>query len=211
MAIELATREIVSTAGFFAVLIAVIASLAFFTGEEQRARLVPGVVWVAVAFANVLALGRSFQREREGGALLGILSLPVSRSAVFAAKALTTGLFVLAVEALVVPVAALLFQVDLAIEGPGLAAICLAATPGLAASGTLFGAMTVRTRARELVLATVLFPLQAPTLLAAVAATRELMGGAALGELTDYFVLMGVFDALFVAAGLAVFELLVEG
>jgi heme exporter protein B len=130
---------------------------------------------------------------------------------VFAAKALTTGLFVLAVEALVVPVAALLFQVDLTIEGPGLAAICLAATPGLAASGTLFGAMTVRTRARELVLATVLFPLQAPTLLAAVAATRELMGGAALGELTDYFLLMGVFDALFVAGGLAVFELLVEG
>ncbi len=81
---------------------------------------------------------------------------------------------------MVIPVAALFFAIDLVKVGPALLLIALATTPGVAASGTLFGAMTVRTRARDLLLATVLFPLLAPTLLAAVAATRELLGGASL-------------------------------
>jgi hypothetical protein len=80
-----------------------------------------------------------------------------------------------------------------------------------AASGTLFGAMTVRTAARDLMLAVVLFPLIAPTLLAAVAGTRELLGGASIAELGDYFRLMLVFDAVFTAGGLALFGTLVEG
>ena len=93
--------------------------------------------------------------------------------------------------------------------GP-LLVIAAVATPGVAASGTLFGSMTVRTGARDLLLAVVLFPLLAPTLLAAVAATRELFGGAPLSELGDYLKLMAVFDVVFVAGGLSMFGSLVE-
>jgi heme exporter protein B len=110
-----------------------------------------------------------------------------------------------------VPVTALLFSVDLVKMGPGIALFCLAATPGITAVGTLFGVMTVRTRARDLVLASVLFPLLSPTLLAAVAGTRELFGGAPIGQLVDYMELMGVFAVVFTAGGLGLFELLVEG
>ena len=88
--------------------------------------------------------------------------------------------------------------------------IALTATPGIAASGTLFGGLTVRTRARDLLLAIVLFPLLAPTLLCAVAATRELLDGVPLIQLVDYFELMAVFDITFVAGGLALFGTLVE-
>ncbi|MCK6590278.1 MAG: heme exporter protein CcmB [Polyangiaceae bacterium] len=211
LSIELATGEIVTTSGFFAVLVAVIASLAFFSGPGAAQEVAPGVIWVAVAFASVLALGRTWQRERDDGALSGLLVMPLARSAIFAGKALGLFVFITLVELVVVPVAALFFSVDLLEVGGGIALICLAGTPGIAASGTLFGAMTTRTRARDLVLASVLFPLLSPTLLAGVAGTRELLGGASIAELTDYFALMGVFGVVFTAGGLGLFELLIEG
>lgn len=211
LAIELATGEIVTTSGFFAVLVAVIASLAFFSGPGAAQEVAPGVIWVAVAFASVLALGRTWQRERDDGALSGLLVMPLARSAIFAGKALGLCVFITLVELVVVPVTALFFSVDLLEVGGGLALICLAGTPGIAASGTLFGAMTMRTRARDLVLASVLFPLLSPTLLAGVAGTRELLGGASVADLTDYFALMGVFGVVFTAGGLGLFELLIEG
>lgn len=211
LTIELATGEIVTTSGFFAVLVAVIASLAFFAGPRAAERVAPGVIWVAVAFASVLALSRTWQRERDDGALSGLLVLPLARSAIFAGKALGLFVFITVVEIIVVPVTALFFSVDLTQVGVGLVLICAVATPGIAASGTLFGAMTVRTRARDLVLASVLFPLLAPTLLAGVAGTRELFSGASLGELSDYLSMMGVFGVVFVTGGLGLFELLIEG
>ncbi len=211
LAIELATKEIVTTSGFFAVLVATIASLAFLGGADVRQRVAPGVIWVAVAFAAVLALSRAWQRERDDGALNGLLVSPVARSAIFAGKALGLSIFLLAIEAIVIPVTALFFQIDLMEVGPGLLIFCLLVTPGLAASGTLFGAMTVRTRARDLVLAAVMFPLLTPSLLAGVAGTRELFYGATISEVFDYFALIGVFDALFVMGGLGMFGLLIEG
>jgi heme exporter protein B len=211
LSIELATGEIVTTSGFFAVLVAVIASLAFYSVTDAAVRVAPGVIWVAVAFASILALGRTWQRERDDGALTGLLATPTSRSAIFAGKAVGLALFITIVELVVVPVTALFFNVDLRKTGAGIALLCVAATPGIAAASTLFGAMTVRTRARDLVLASVLFPLLAPSLLAAVAGTRELLGGAPLSELWDYLELLGVFGAVFVAGGLGLFDLLIEG
>lgn len=159
----------------------------------------------------MLALGRAWQREREESALAGLLVAPVSRAAIFAGKALGLVAFLFVVEVVVIPLTALLFSIDLLSVGPGLLAICLVATPGLAATGTLFGSMTVRTRARDLLLAIVLLPLLAPTLLASVAATRELFGGVPLAELGDYLELMGVFDVVFVSGGLALFGTLIDG
>lgn len=211
LAIEIATGEIVTTSAFFAVLVAVIASLSFYAGPESRVSVAPGVIWVAVAFASVLSLSRTWQREREESALAGLLVSPAARSAIFAGKALGMAVFITLVEIVVVPVTALFFAVDLLKVGPGLVLFCLAATPGIAAVGTLFGVMTVRTRARDLVLASVLFPLLAPTLLAAVAGTRELFNGVPIVDLADYFQIMGVFALVFTAGGLWMFEVLIEG
>ncbi len=212
LSIELATGEVVTTSGFFALLVVVMASLSFFSGPDARTEVAPGVIWVGVAFASVLALSRTWQREREHDALSGLLVLPIERSAVFAGKALGVLAFTLAIESMVVPATALLFDLPIARGGLGLglAAFCLVATPGIAAAGTLFGAMTVRTSARDLVLAVVLFPLLAPTLLAAVSGTRELCAGVPVGELGDYFALMGVFGFVFIAGGLGLFESLID-
>ena len=211
LAIELSTGEIVTTSGFFAVLVAVVASLAFAIGPDPTGRVAAGALWVSVAFASVLALGRSWQREREDGALSGILVTRTARSAIFAGKAIGLIAFISIVQLLVIPVVAALFAVDLLTMGPGLLLLCAVATPGIAAVGTLFGLMTVRTRARDLVLASVLFPLLAPTLLAAVAGTRELLAGVPVVELGDYLALMGIFGVVFTAGGLGLFGTLVEG
>ncbi len=209
--IELRTGEVVTTSAFFAALVVIIASFAFYGGPSTKRLVAAGALWLSVAFAAVLALGRAWQREREESALAGLLVAPLSRSAIFAGKALGLLVFLSVVEAVVVPLTALLFSVDLVEAGPALALICLLATPGVAATGTLFGSMTVRTRARDLLLAIVLLPLLAPTRLAAVVATRELMGGTPLAELGDYFKLMGVFDFVFVTGGLGLFGTLIEG
>jgi heme exporter protein B len=110
-----------------------------------------------------------------------------------------------------VPVAAVLFNIELGQFGLELLAVALAATPGIAAAGALFGVMTVRTRARDLVLAIVLFPLLSPTLLAVVSATRELFDAAPFDTLGGYFKVMLIFDAAFIAGGLTLFGSLADG
>jgi len=169
------------------------------------------VIWLATAFAAVLPLGRSWQREREQGAFSGLLVAPVARSAIFAAKASGLALFLALIELVVIPTCALFFSVDLWEHGLSLGVVALVATPGIAAAATLFGVMTVRTNARDLILAVVLFPLLAPTLVCAVLATRQVFEGAALSDLGDYLILMGVFDVVFITAGLGMFATLTEG
>lgn len=209
LAIEAATGEVTVTSGFFALLVVVLASLSYFGGPGSARNVASGTIWISLSFAAVLSLGKSWQRERDEAALDGLLVSPLSRSAIFAGKALSVWTFLLAVLAIVLPLSLLLSSIDAALLGP-LLVVALVATPGVAASGTLFGAMTVRTGARDLLLAVVLFPLLAPTLLAAVAVTRELFNGVPLGELLDYLKLMGVFDLVFIAGGLSMFGTLVE-
>ncbi len=208
--IEARTGEVVVTSGFFAVLVVVLASLSLFGGPTSARLVASGVIWLSITFAAVLALGKSWQREREEGALDGLLVAPLARSALFVGKLLGVLTFLLLISAVVIPLSALFFSLDLERYGFGLALIAITALPGVAAAGTLFGAMTVRTAARDLMLAIVLFPLVSPTLLAAVAATRELFGGAPLSELGDYFRLMGVFDVVFTAGGIGLFGTLVD-
>lgn len=208
--IEARTGEVVVTSGFFAVLIVVLASISLFGGPASARLVASGVIWLSITFAAVLALGKSWQREREEGALDGLLVAPLTRSALYVGKLLGVLVFLLLIAFVVIPLTALFFSLDLGRYGLGLVVLALVALPGVAAAGTLFGAMTVRTGARELLLAIVLFPLVSPTLLAAVAATRELFGGASFGELADYLRLMGVFDVVFTAGGVGLFGTLVD-
>ena len=210
LAIERRTREILTTAGFFAVLVAVMSSLAFSFGESTTSKVAPGAIWIPTAFASVLALGRTWQREREDSALTALLVSPIPRASIFLGKAVGVFVFVSFVELLVVPVVALLFHVELIPLLLPLAVVMALGTIGVAAAGTLFGAMTVRTRARDLVMASVLFPLLSPTLLSGIGATRELVSGSPLSELGDYLILLAAFDFLALAGGLTLFGALLE-
>lgn len=208
--IEANSGEVITTSAFFAVLVVVLASMSFHGGPRTGRVVMAGVVWLAIAFAAVLSLGRSWARERDASALAGLLTSPLRPSALYAGKALGLLIFLGAIEVIVFPVAALFFSVDLVKVGPGLLLVALFATPGIAAAGTLFGSMTVRTSARDLALSIVLFPLLSPVLLTAVAATRALLSGGDIGELAAYMRLLGVFDLAFFAGGLSLFGTLIE-
>jgi len=136
---------------------------------------------------------------------------PVPRAAIWCGKTAGVGAFLLAVEVAVVALVALLFHVELPLVAAPLSLVLFLGTLGVSATGTLFGAMTARTRARELLLASVLFPLLSPALLSSIGATREIFYAAehgqvvGAGEVRDWLVLLGVFDGLAVAGGMAMF------
>jgi heme exporter protein B len=211
VAIELRTGEVVTTSAFFGFVIVIMSSISFYDSPLTRAQVAAGAIWLPTAFASVLSLSRTWQRERQESAFDGLLVSPLAHSAIFMGKALGMFVFLLAVEAVVVPTAAVLFSIDLTHYGLMLLAIAICATPGIAAAGALFGVMTVRTTARDLVLAIVLFPLLSPTLLAVVAATRDLLDGQPVEVLLGYFKVMWIFDLAFLAGGLALFGPLADG
>lgn len=211
LAIELRSGELVTTTSFFGFLVVVIASIAFHGDARTRPAVAAGAIWLATVFAAVLSLSRGWQRERDNGVFEALLVSPISHSAIFMGKTIGLTLFLLVVEAVVIPSAAFLMNQDLLLHGGSLCVIALLATPGIAASGTLFGVMTVRGKAGALVLGMVLLPLLAPTILAAVLATRDLFDGTPFAEITGVLVIMAVFDLVFIAGGLSLFESLADG
>lgn len=203
--VELRAREIVVSTSLFAILVAVLTSLAFFLDDMSAERIAPGVLWVAIAFSGFLAFGRTWARERDHDAVRGLLLSPIPRASIWLGKAVATLIFLLIVEVLLVPVVALLYRVDLGDIFPQLMGLLLLGTIGFVAPGTLFGAMSVQTRARELVLSVVLFPLVAPALLAAVVGTRELLGGAPWEDVFAWYRVLTAYDIVVCTAGLMLF------
>jgi heme exporter protein B len=210
LSIELRTGEVVVTTTLFATLISVITSLAFYVDENSARQVAPGVLWVAVAFAGVLAMGRSWARERENDAFRGLLLAPIPRMAIYIGKLLGTLAFLAVVEAALVLEIAVLFNLDLRNAWPMLLALLALGSLGFAATGNLFAAMSVRTGARDMVLAVALFPVIAPALLSGVVATRELLGGAPMQELWSWITILTAFDIAFLTAGAMLFETLVR-
>lgn len=204
--IELRTGEVTVTTGLFATLVTLLASLSFFIDEATARLVAPGVLWVSVAFAGVLAMGRSWSRERDNDVFRGLMLSPAPRSALYVGKLLGTLVFLAAVEFVLVLEVALLFNLQLVpVLGP-LVSLLVLGTIGFAAIGNLFAAMGVRTSARDLVLAVALFPVIAPALLCGVIGTRELLTGAPMHEIWNWLKILTAFDLTFVTAGILLFE-----
>jgi heme exporter protein B len=204
--IELRTGEVTVTTGLFATLVTLLASLSFFIDEATARLVAPGVLWVSVAFAGVLAMGRTWSRERDNDVFRGLMLSPAPRSALYVGKLLGTLVFLGAVEAVVVLEVAVLFNLQLLpVLGPMLLLLVLG-TIGFAAAGNLFAAMGVRTSARDLVLAVALFPVIAPALLCGVIGTRELLAGAPLQDIWAWVKILAACDLTFVTAGILLFE-----
>lgn len=203
LVIELRARELVPTMTLFASLVAVLSSMSLFVDEETGRKVAPGVLWIAVAFSGTLGLSRTWGREREEGALRAVLLSPVSPAALFTGKALGALAFVLATELVVAPLVALLLHAPIGDHLGGFVTLVLLGTVGFVAAGTLFGALVARTRARDLLLAVVLYPLVSPAILCGVVATRDLLGGAGLGGVMDWVRMLAIFDLIFIGGGVA--------
>lgn len=203
--VEWRTKEIILTTALFGILVVILSSLSFYLNPTMSRRVAPGVLWVAIAFAGVLSLGRSWGRERDNDAIRGLLLSPVPRPSIYLGKWLSGFILLTAIEAILIPLVAIFFHLDLTPIAWPLAAIVALGTTGFVAAGTLFSALSARGGARDLLLSVVVFPLIAPALLSAVVATRELLAGAPLGETLEWLRILGAFDIIFLAGGYTLF------
>lgn len=208
--IELRTGEVVVSTSLFAVLVALLASLSFYVDRQSALRVAPGVLWIAITFAGVLAMGRTWGREREHDAVRGLLLSPIPRAAIYLGKAVGTVLFLSAVELLLVVTVGVLFSLDLWPVLSLLWLLMFLGTVGFSATGNLFAAMGVRTSTRDMVLSVALFPIVTPALLCGVVATRELLAGAQFAELWGWIRILLAFDLVFITAGVLLFEALIS-
>ena len=206
--LEVRTKEIVSSVLLFAFLAVIIFSFAFDPTPAVVALVAPGILWVAFTFAGVLGFNRSFILEKDKGSLDGLLLCPVSRDVIYLGKLAGTFLFMVVVEALLLPVFAVLYDFSLFI--PELLLIAALATLGFAAVGTLFSAMAVNTRSRETMLPLLLLPLTVPVIIAAVEATGAILDGDSLGELGRWWQLLLAFDVIFLVLSSVLFGAVLE-
>ena len=205
---ELRAREIVGTMATFAILAAVIFGLAFDLRVPRPQLVVPGILWVIILFTGVLGLQRSFGAEMDRGTLAGLLLAPVARSALYFGKLAANLLYFFIVEALLAPTLLILFDVNL-MQPPILLGLLLG-TFGYASVGTLFAALTARSRARETLLPVLLLPVLAPLFIAGVGLTAVILDGGPLGELWRWFAILALYDALFLLIAFLLFDLIWE-
>jgi heme exporter protein B len=209
IATEIRTKEMVSAMFVFSLLILFIFNFTFDLRAENIQAVAPGVLWVAISFAGMLGLSRSFVLERDRGVLDGLLLAPVDRSAIYFGKMIGNVLFIGLVELFILPVFMILFNQTITTL-PWLAGVVILGTIGLASVGTLFSAMAVHTRAREVMLPIMLFPVIIPMILAAVRLTSAILDNIPFDEVSQWLALLVAFDAIFIAASFMLFEYVVE-
>jgi len=208
--VEHRSRTALISAIAFAALVLVIFNFARDPASASREAMAPSVLWITFTFSGVIALNRSFALERENGALDGLLLAPVSRSAIYLGKYLANLAFVFTVEAVALPLFVLFFGVDLGGALGGIVLTAVLATAGFVAVGTIFAAMTVRTRFAELMLPLLVLPFLIPPLIGAVQVTARLLAGRPMSEIAGWFRILALYDLVFVTLCLLLFPSLMD-
>jgi len=205
--VETRSREVVYTSLLFAIS----CMLVFAFGLVKEGRVVAdaaaAILWITIAFAGTLALGRIFDRERQNETMRALLLAPAPRAAIYIGKLVGVVLLLLLVETVVVPLVALMFDAPLFRHAAMMLGLLLAGSLGYAAVGTLFAAMLARSRSRGTLLPVLLYPMTVPVIIGGVRGTAALLQPEAdLAMARAWLVLLVCFDALFVTLALWIFE-----
>ena len=207
VAIEVRSRELLSTTLFFAVSCVLVFAFALVREGRVVEDAAAGILWIAIAFAGTLALGRTFERERYGETLRALLLAPAPRAAIYVGKLLGIVLLLGVAELMLVPLVALLFGASLLARPLLLAGLLATGTIGFAAVGTLFAAMLVRSRTRDVMLPILLYPITVPVIIAGVRGTAALLQPAPDEAMAWMWIAILVsFDVVFVTLALWTFE-----
>jgi heme exporter protein CcmB len=208
LTVEVRSGEIAYTTLFFAVSCILIFAFALVRDGRGPEDGAAGLLWIAIAFAGTLALGRTFERERQSETLRALLMAPAARPAVYVGKLLGIVALLAGVEIVLVPLVALLLDARALLSHPvWLAAILAAGTIGFASVGTLFAAMLIRARSRDVLLPVLLYPVIVPVMIAAVRGTAVLLQPDIDTEVAAFWLsLLTTFDVVFVTLALWTFE-----
>jgi len=216
---ELRAREALVSMGVFALLSVVVFGMAFEPWFEEPVGSVaerfglivtPGLVWIAFVFSGILGLEHSFAMEREAGALDALRLAPVDRGAIYLGKAAANACLIVVIEAVVLPVFALFFNVPMAHAVWRLIPVGLLGALGFSAAGTIFAAVAANTRMRNVMLPLLLFPVTAPLMVAAVEATGAALNPAAGGAYSLTLQFLAGFAIIYLTAAYLLFGQVLE-
>ena len=206
-AIEARSWEVLTTTLFFATTCVLVFAFAFVREGRAVEDAAAGILWVAIAFSGTLALGRTFERERYGETLRALLLAPAPRPALYVGKLLGMLALLGTAELFLVPMVAFLFQAALFSRPLLLAALLAGGTLGFCAVGTLFAAMLVRARSRDVLLPILLYPITIPVIIAGVRGTAALLAATPdEAAATMWIGILAAFDVVFVTLALWTFE-----
>ena len=205
--IEARSKEILYTTLFFAVACVLVFAFGFVKEGKAMEDAAAGILWIAIAFSGTLALGRAFERERQSETLRALMIAPIDRPALYLGKLVGVLLLLVAVEIVVVPMVGLLFQAALFTHAWLMLGLLATGTIGFAAVGTLFAAMLVRARSRDVLLPVLLYPITIPVIIAGVRGTAALLQVEAdLPMARAWLSMLVFFDVVFVTLALWTFE-----
>jgi heme exporter protein B len=166
-----------------------------------------GILWIAIAFAGTLALARTFERERQTETLRALLLAPADRPALYLGKLIGILMLMGITELVLLPLIWLFFQAPIGSSPVLLVALLAAGTIGYAAVGTLFAAMLVRARSRDVMLPILLYPVTIPVIIAGVRGTAALFQSTPDAGVAQFWLgLLIFFDVVFVILALWTFE-----
>lgn len=208
--IELRTGEIVTSISLLSVLVVLVFAFALEPERLASADAVAGLAWATLLLAGTLALNRSFLLEREAGGWTALAGAPVDAGAIYLGKTAANAVLLLLGCMVALPLPAVLVGPRSLAPTPVLGPVVLLGVTGIAAVGTLFSAMAIRTRAREVLLPLLLFPVLTPLLLAATRATAGALVGSSPTDLAPWMTLLGAFDLIFLSVGWLTFEFVLE-
>jgi len=207
LTVEVRSRETIATTLFFAVSAVLVFAFALVKEGRVVADAAAGILWIAIAFSGTLALGRTFERERYTDTLRALMLAPSDRPAIYAGKLAAVLAMILAAEVVLVPLVAFLFDAAFLKRPAMLAGLLVLGTLGFASVGTLFAAMLVRARSRDMLLPVLLYPIVVPVIIAGVQGTAALLQPAFDPAVVRFWLLLLVtFDVVFVVLALWTFE-----
>ena len=207
LTVEVRSLEILSTTIFFAVTVVLMFSFGLVVEGRPLEDVAAAILWVAIAFSGTLALGRTFERERQNDTLRALLLAPADRPALYVGKLGGILLLMGLVELVLVPLVGLLFAAPIFDQVLRLAALLAGGTIGFAAVGTLFAAMLVRARSRDVLLPVMLYPMTVPVMIAGVRGTAALFQPTPDVAVAEFWIaLLVFFDVVFITLALWTFE-----
>ncbi|CCQ89363.1 putative heme exporter protein CcmB [Nitrospina gracilis 3/211] len=207
---EFKTRELFSSMFVFGLLVILIFIFSVDLSLVNANAVGPGVLWVAILFAGTLGLNRSFTLEKENGCLQGLILTPVDRSAIYFGKMVSNLAFLLVMEAFLLPVFMVFFNIDLVPHLGPLLVVLFLGTLGFSALGTLLSSLSSNLKTREIMLPILLYPLMVPIAIGSVRMTSQILMGKTLADNLNWLGLTLCFDVIYIGVSIMTIDYIFE-
>jgi heme exporter protein B len=208
--LELRRRDSLLTMFFFGTLLLFVFHFSFDLPPDKVAEMTPALLWLAFLFTGTLGLAQLFNAERENHCLDALLLSPLDRGALFLAKTSFNLILMVLVEIVVIPLFWILFNLNSWNLLPQLFLVTFLGTVGFCVLGTIMAAITLKARARELLLPLILFPLMIPIILATIRCMENVLRTGEFGDALPWLRLLLGFDVIFLTLGVLIFDWVIE-